>query len=533
MAPDEDIGRQIDTLIEKLPRDAAGQILDCIEEEGGNGPRKDAVRQALVKRLNAQRSQHARRLFTAIFDPFLCRDPLFLRPELAPTGVIHALDLGAVWAWLAGGPMRALAGQCDSRLKEMAAHLPIDRALATGEAQAMRERLRAEAAAALTPVLDSAQTGQSLLTRLNEWRVAEARSAGLPAPRPLVRDDLVLIRGLLAGGGDVAALVERALDTLARRRAEPVESLVEQAAALPAVPVGAKSGQADIGRMVPLTLLNRHLAYDALPAFLSVAPASWREMLAAALARHLARAATALAEELSAIAAPGGVRGPLVALPARRTTLDRALGAMDGLLITAEEFGLLSSDRHGPVIRDHLGRMIKKVEADLYPALIERCVAACRSLARPTPDHEALDWLLDFAARWRRALTRNLHWGTGYTDFRGHVLEDLRDGFARSFTQPGYEQARDRLIHAARLAGFARRLEDDPAGWLSLLDKGLMQTATARLRDDTGVTEGEAALLRAVALLVDAELKRTRYWKSPELQEFAGLAAQRLMLAAS
>lgn len=538
MIPEVDIGRQIDTLIEKLPRDAAGQMLDQIEGEAGSGPRKEAVRQALVKRLNASRSQHARRLFTGLFEPFLCRDPMLLRAELAPTGVIHPLDLGAIWAWLAGGPIRDMASQADARLKEMATDQPIDRALLTPEAVEMGMRLREAAATALTPTLDVPQDGQALLVRLNELRVKEAaRTGGLPVPRPLGRDDLVLIRGLLVSAAEVRTLVDRTLDALSRRKDQGLEDLAEAAGALPAVPIGARSGQADIGRMVPLTLLNRHRAFGALPAFLSAAPTAWREMLATALTRHLARAAIGITEELTAIAVPdggaAGVRGPLSATATRREALDRDLAAADELLVTAEEFGLLESQRHGPPIREQLGQMVRKVEAALYPALIDRCAAANRSLSKATPDHDTVEWLLAFAGRWRAVLTRDLHWGTGYTEFRDHVLEDLRDGIARCLTREGYEEARDRLAHVGRLSSLARQLGAGPEGWLSLLDQGLVQTATARLRDPTELTSGDIVLLTTVSRLIDAELKRTRYWKSPELQEFAELAAERLMSRAA
>jgi len=521
-----DKDKQIALLIEQLPVDAAKRLYSELDETGQDAAAQKALRRALVAKLNAARADHARRLFTQLFEPFLLAEPAWVGEEWGAPGVIHVLDVGGVWAALAAKPLGALPAMAATRLAELAQDTPIYLVLRTPEVVALREEVRRTAADRISAAMADPQKAKSFLEAVNRWRRREAEAKQLPdVPRPLKAEDVAAIQAVLAHGPAYAPLLERCL--AAEGDAEAMAGVAADLARL--APRGVTPVLAAIcGPMVPLTLLRRRRAYRDMAPFLVEVPPAWQPTLLAELDRHLRRCCKALAEEAAAMAGAGELaRRPLVVPSARRELLERELLCMDEMLDLFDAFDLMRDARYGARAREHLDGMIKRVETTLYPYLEGRVVLAAQAEGRGAVDHAALAWALGFCTRWRNALTRRLHWGTRFSEFRDALVAEIQAAFRGAFAKGAEVPARERMAHAVRGQELAQALGVDASDWLTLLDPGLVRTAAERLDDPVPLTGAELAILGTVVGLVREEIRRTKHWKDAGLVVLLNAADRR------
>jgi len=516
----------INDLVARLPTEEADRLFEELEQLEGNNARRQAVRRALVDKLNALRRQHARRLFTELFQRYMTRDAALLRPEFASPGTLHPLDIGALWVRLVDKSIGAFARQADAMLAERALSRPLRAVFRLPEVVQLQADMARRTAEVLTATLGTTGAVRPFLEETNRWRGLEARRIRLGFdPRPLAMEDLRLMLGILANGSAMIALHEelrraaRDPDTLAAMVGDPGRGLDARSAAL--VPT--------VGVMAPLALLHVDRNYVAGRMILLHGPQPWQEPTVIALTRHLGRTCHALTEEIMAAMGVGQLVRVGLSLPlARREMLDRELSNLDILLSLFEDLDLINHLRYGGLARDFLDRMVRRVEAELYPMLEERCLAEGRSAGRPIADFEALDWTLSFCTRWRGVLKRSLFWGTGFSSFHDNVVASLRDAYRGCFSRNGYASAAQRLAHAIRLAQLGGRLGEDATGWMGLMDPGLIRTVAQRLKEADPLSGSEGSLARGVLSLAQTELRRTRHWRDAALQEFADMAEARL-----
>lgn len=516
----------INDLVARLPTEEADRLFEELEQLEGDTARRQAVRRALVAKLNALRQQHARRLFTELFQRYMTRDSALLRPEFASPGTLHPLDVGALWIRLVDKSIGPFARQADAMLAERAQTRPLRAVFGLPEVVALQADLAKRAAEVLTATLGTAGAVRPFLEETNRWRGLEAKRIRLGFdPRPLTIEDLRLMQGVLAQGRAMAELHEqlrraaRDPDALAAMVGNPAQGLDGRAAAL--VP--------GVGVLAPLALLHVDRNYIAGRMILLHGPQPWQEPTVMALTRHLGRTCFALTEEILGAMGVGQLVRPGLSLPlARRDLLDRELGNLDVILSLFEDLDLINHMRYGSLARDFLDRMVRRVEAELYPMLEERCLMEGRSAGRPIPDFEALDWTLAFCSRWRAVLKRSLFWGTGFSSFHDNVVAGLRDAYRGCFSRNGYASASQRLAHAIRLAQLGNRVGAEAGSWMGLMDPGLTRTVAQRLQEPEPLSGGEAALARSVLELAMEELRRTKHWRDPALQQFAEMAEARL-----
>lgn len=518
-------GPDLSALIAQLPTTVADQLYEEIAQSDADGARRQAVRNALVDKLNAERRQHARRLFTDLFRAMLSHDPLLLRPDFCTVGVIHPIDIGGIWAKLSEKAMASLARKAETLLRDLAQTMPLRVAFRDPAVLSLQAAMRTQALDSLAAALAGGAVGKTFLDDVNRWRLAEGRRIRLGfEPRPWVMDDLKLVHGVLVTLAPLTSLLDGLRE--AGGNAERLRVGLERAA-VDLAQLGAPAEQ--LGPLLPETLLHADRLYLAGRLALLHGPRRWQEPVVVALVRHLGRTAFSLVEEvLAAIGVDEIVRPGLVFPVPRRAQLDRELDHLDTLLGIFEDLDLINHPRYGAMARDYLDRMVRRMETEFYPVLVERCAAEARSIIRPIPDYDALDWALGFCNRWRSVLKRSLFWGTGHSEFRDRVLDDLRDGFRGSFTRTGYDGPVQRIAHALHLSQLGNRLDSVCTDWVGLLDQGVVRTVVERLKHPQVLSAAEAALLRGFAVLAEEELKRTRHWRDPALQELVDRAAERL-----
>ena len=519
MSDPSDKTKTVTALVSRLPTGAARALYGELAQIG-EGTQVSMVTRALAAKINAGRRQHGRRLFTQLFEPFMVADDDFLRPGFAGLGIVHPLDIGGLWSVATAGPVAALSRTMDERIPALADEKPLDLVLAMPELVSLQARARDEVAAWL-----GGEAGRQprALAAINRWRLDEARQTGLGfEPRALTQEDLLTFRALLLHGETLKPLVQdvaggarnggAARDIAARLFAHAIQddgSEVAQMAVL----------------MVPLAILHRRRDYRAVVPFLLQGPPAMQARILEAIDGHLARVCGKIGDEASALAAAGPqVRGPLVAPLRRQLALSAQVDHLDTLLAIYEEFELINDPRLGMRARNHLDQMVKIVERSLYPALIERCLAAGRTTNRALPDQDELIWALGLCIRWRAVIGRGMHWGTGHTGFKERVLEIVKGAFTEALAETGSFSPTERLSQAVRMMALAQPLGAHVASWIGLLDKGLVQTVIARLRVAEPLSSGERELVLAVVELAREELRRTRYWKDARLVELEELA---------
>lgn len=531
-APQPGTAQNIEALVQRLPHEAALNLYEEIERKPAT-PGLSAVHRALVDRLNGARRAHARRQFTQIFEDFLTRNVWQLRENFAPPGAIHVLDIGGLWAVLAAKPLYNLAKEADNALAAMAQSQPLAIVLRRPDAVALRERMRRAAIDFLKPRLHDRIVAKDIIDTINLWRRQDALNQKWNfVPRPLTITDLTQYLAILESGHRYTGLLTAASDH---------DGGGEAMAALMAFdpPDVSPDNKELLARLVPLVRLNQKRAYDQLVPILVQSPPAWQPDLLTAMVRHLSYICATISDGLCALtgnpATPGGAaangplaRRPLALAPERQSVLERELSALDTLLSLLEEFDMLREGRDATLARDNLSDMIRQIETALYPYLTGRLTAVTGGQGRALPDEAALVWVLDYIMRWRNVLTRTLHWGTHFSEFRDRLVEDLTDAFKSAFTEamPGVT-ARDRLGHAVQAAHLAAALGANLPAAMTLLDGGVVTVATERLRDPTPITPDESLLLGGLYRLAVAELKRIRHWQDPALSALVKLGEDR------
>lgn len=509
-------------LLDRLTPDLARSLYEEVRPDADHptpDKGRDIIRRALVGKLNVARHAHARRQFTELFEPYLTPHAWLLGERYGAPGVVHALDVGGLWSGLVAKSLGPLARKVDAALAAMAQEEPLYLLLRRPEALALKEELRVAAAQALAAAMKDHAAALALLQAANTWR---AREAGLKElgvePRALTSDDLSLFLAILASGQayvTAAHLAERGASGGWGGRMGPDPSLNPEHRAL-------------LNGLTLLATLDRHRDYPGVLAHLMDPQTAIRAGLPEAINRHLSYVCHRLAALLARLAgAEEGARRPLMIAAADKRELELELGHLDSLLALCDQFDMLGASRMGALARDTLGWMIQKIERALYPYLTTRVIIATQARGVFGVDHAALAWMLDFVSRWRAIVSRGLHWGMAYGDFRDHVMEELVATFRAAFIRAD-RPARDRLVQAARAAELADALGVDLRRRMTLLDRGLVQTARECLLSPDPLTGTDHGLLRAITELATRELERTRHWRDPALADFVALARARL-----
>jgi len=516
----ESSAETIAALVARLPTGAARKLYGELALAADSN-KVAAVRRALVGRINASRQQHGRRLFTQLFEPFLAADIELLRPGFSSLGILHAVDIGAVWAQAAAGPLAKLAATVDQRLPILVAEQPMDLVMAMPEIQGLQEQMRQTALGWLSG-LDNAAIAR-ILTGANKWRMTELRRLGVSFdPRPLTNEDIITVRAVLMHGASLRPMARELLADSAS--SEAVVELASSFALHPLQSVSTPEARMAL-YMVPLLLLHRQRSYRAVVPFLLDGPPTTQARILEALDSHFGRTCARFSLEAGLLAGAGQpIKGPLAATTVRRLVLSNELGYMDAILGIYEEFEILDDPRLGMQARDYMDAMVKAIERNLYPAIIDRCVAAGRNIERALPDQDALEWVLGLCVRWRAVIGRVMHWGSGHSAFKEQVLELIRAAFQGALSDPRSIPAADRLGQAVRMLQLSKPMGGGAGEWITLLDKGLVSTVTERLRESDPLRSGERDLIVAVMALVRKELHRTRHWRDPGLVEIDSLA---------
>jgi hypothetical protein len=520
-------------VVGQMAPDTARKLLEELDWiPDSRSPRLASIRANLLLAVNRRRTQLARRLFTTLFDPFLCRDAGFLDPACAPPGFIHRIDIGALWHALSaqslgGLALGGLAERAQARLTELLHDRTAEQVLSLPDALKLLEELAAAATAPLEAALKAPDRHRTLLDAMNRWREREARRLTLSfGPRPLTRGDLELYRDVLVFN-DLAVPLMMLVDE-DRKAGHSLAHRAGALSALEAVTGGTGRGSM-LPALLPLVMLHEHRDYRGVADLLHLGgPASLTNPIWEALERHLRRLCVSLAEELTGTAAGTASAGPIVIPAPHRDALARDLRHFRELTDICAELDLIGHPRIGAACRSHLSDLIAKIEHAVYPRLLDRIIVAANNLHRASPDHDAVCWLTGFIRDWRQCFQGQIHWGSQYNRFRQDCQDFLRRAFRTAVLTTDYDDVLTRFDHFGRIDALAAQIGASAADWLTSLDHSLIRVLTERLKLREALGPVERRLCSAALPVVDRELAQIKYWKDPLLLEFSTLATGKL-----
>jgi hypothetical protein len=489
-------------LIEKLPPQAARALLGELGAGGLADHRLSELRTSLIRHLNGSRTQHARRLFTALYEPFLLSEDGLL--EMHAPGALHRADIGALWTTLAAQrPLAALAAEVDRRMAALAEGKLIDDICRDGEGRGFQERLRRQA----LDILDGcARRGgaDAFLQRVEAARGQLLRPVRTEVtPRRLTRDDLGCWRDAL----------EHAPALLAHAAPEfRPQGLGERFRRCHAA-VPASEGRWSAAWLLPLAEAYRARSFQELGRLFAALPpeAAARSPLPQALAARLGATCRATARALLA--------GDALAA-------EEQVDRLAGILRLHGELDLFLLRETGRVASAHVEEMVAAVKAKVLPGLAER-VRTLAEARTPLADFDMVEARLACVTRWADALASDrMVWGRDHARWR----RDLLDRLARTLKDTLKRGDDDGLRHAhvLRIAGLTSALGASLGDWMGPVDKTYIGLLTRRLSRSEPLSELEVHLTGHMAEKARAELARIRYWKDPDLAALVALAEARL-----
>ncbi|WP_035693742.1 hypothetical protein [Azospirillum halopraeferens] len=531
--PEAALRRKIDELVARLPPSFVYSLLSEIEQmDHEPAERVRLVRQYVIEYLNRQRTNRARRLFTALFEPFLVNDEALFHAGGPVPGLVERVDVGALWEVLSRDAFPLLAIEVQEVLDEAAAGDVIDRVLRTPRALDLRERMRVAAVRHLDSVLANRKTLDGLLTTLSRSRTRRTRmlSAFLDKPAPFAAETLELLRDLLAHADGAVALAARALERMPtacadqRERDRLADALAADTAAL-----RDRHPEADrLGALLPLSVLNVRHNHAVAALYIRGAGGDAAAAVApvAALNAHYLGSLRALTAGLAGVLklnerVPGS---PIRPTPKDRARLDGLAQRIAGLLEALNLAGLTEDRRTEPTYRLAWEGAARVIAGRVAGVALERCTVLASGRRHAASDHGEVLWLLRFLWGWY-GMARSFELETfDLHAWRETVLEEMRAHLERALKfEPG-EPLDDRMAHILRIDAVCTVFDRRVTAWIPPSSHNMTQLVVHRLSAGAPASPEERALIDDVVAGARAEVARNRYWKSHELMDLIELA---------
>ncbi|MBP2310814.1 hypothetical protein [Azospirillum soli] len=191
-------------LLSRLDRKTRARLFDELVAQPTKAASPTSPMMAmLLDVLTGRRRSHARRLWTRWLEPVMVRDRALLSVRTPLPGCIRLADAAGWWVALSRR-MGDTPADIQDRMEECAASAPLDRVLASEEAERWSETLRCKSLAALEALHDDPTERVAVLAEANAERARMAPN-GVPA-RPLDASDLLTLTAALRAGPDLRRL---------------------------------------------------------------------------------------------------------------------------------------------------------------------------------------------------------------------------------------------------------------------------------------------------------------------------------------
>ncbi|TWA74519.1 hypothetical protein FBZ82_101535 [Azospirillum brasilense] len=170
----------------------------------------EPVAQMLVTMLNGRRSEHARRVWTGLFDALILRDDSLLTSGVRLAGALHLADVSAWWFALAPR-LEPLVGRVQETVARLAKDQPLNEIFASTEAQVWADELRQRSLAVLARLRATPAEATAFLAEVSGFRAQMLKRHGVRQREGVARTELERMATILLAA---PAWVEQPLPSL-------------------------------------------------------------------------------------------------------------------------------------------------------------------------------------------------------------------------------------------------------------------------------------------------------------------------------
>ncbi len=474
----------------------------------GSGRVVNDIRRILSEKLNGPRRELAKRLFSDSWRPLLVSDPHLLLSDAGMPGVFHALDVGALWFALQHFGMKETAERVQEWLERECELTPLDELIRAAPVQAMRQTVRAEAAALLSELMEGDKGNRHEFLRfMNTWRAQELTEIlGLFDVPGMDSVDLRRLSWMVTSAQDVVDLLPGGkIDVDALSDAQAADWLLEVAYVI------SGGSPPDARALWPmLVVLHRTFRYGIVSHALPLLPQSSRQALGEALLGHAMTWARSINSALTNVLGevhPTGFK-PILFMGSVRQML----------VLHMERLSLLLPLLHSQVLvepqaREKLMALLRTTGQSVIPALVEGIyVRLDRYLGKSEEllDFPDLVWFGTYHPRLLRLITPGVNPLSQPGSRQKRIVALCQDLFRRGGSSAQLTDPAMLFDRSARLFAIAKAFGGRPHEWLLPPDRRLVSVCLQMLDKIDLISEPLRALPLSLVVAVQDYSKTTQ-----------------------
>ncbi len=533
------IKKKIERYLLTVPIERAHQVLRHHALASTFAPgEEDVVRTCLIEFLNRRRPNRVQRLFTEIFEPFLCGDEVLLQNADGIPGLLPRTHVAALWDQLRQEAFQEMVTGVQSLISRMAETQLLEDVLKTDMATSAREAMRDMACRHLETVFAAPDRLQGFIDRLARGVARRTGRAPLTerqiaTARPVTRQFLSLVMCVLTGTEELDLALE---EFWARCPNQPdgLAGAYQQGKLLARISYSAShhlgSTDGDLStQIVPLLVLNLQSRYETVAHFVRrTEPRQGAEtgLIQDALLGHLTACRMMLRWDFTAtLNLDDRLRGATIQVPdTDRERFEHLRHRVDRIYRALSLAGMTEDSRKARAVQyiwnetlEFLGtKVITAVEGRLPPVLSGR--------GEGTLDFDDVAWLVSYLWRWQKMSVAFETYYPRFEQMRQHIMDDLERSVEQAMRTGLGETSEERLGHLVRLNRIATIFDADILKWIPISSQNMIDVVTARLRSRQPVSADEQPLIDGFAQLARLELRKSRYWQSDDLITVVALA---------
>ncbi|MDD3444947.1 MAG: hypothetical protein PHS60_06025 [Zavarzinia sp.] len=513
-----------------LPPEKLARLLAELPAAGGpDEDRVAPIRTVLVDRLNTLRPQRARRLFTSLLHSHLADDPEFVEPPLRAPLLFRRTDIGAIWATLARTIFPEKVAEATQLLERLCVDRLVDEAIELPEARDMREELRLLTITRLGQILREHHHAEAFCTLANGLRdrLNADRTRFMTPIGPGQLADLIAILSAWPVLAPATAAILRATPP----HADPQEAgtaLVEATIALRHA-LATAGLPADSAEALPIALLNRREVYDVLATYIAERNAGNTPRVAEALVARLGETLHGFAFWLSRlIPETRKEEAPIVIDDDNRDHLGNLMNRTDEMIAACRHAGLFDAATVQPMLLGLANDLMNHLVHGPLARSGRRFAAAVVSRANYTSDIHDVRHVVGLLIRLRHVLRPTGLPIQALNRWRDQLVADIEYAVHRATRlEDAEESPLERFQHLERIERLAEIIGSTISPILQPTSRHTQVIFAARLAEPGPLSETARRLCANYAAVIRDEIAKVRYWRNPDMVEFADLAASR------
>lgn len=486
---------QLQALLAPLGRAKQASLLRIVEQGRLESANSERIASILTDLLKGKRTAHARRAWTAWFDPVLQRDHESLAAPTRLPGYLHITDVGGWWLALSAR-MGETVGRLQAALEQETRTASIDEVLASPAGERIAEELRQRSLQIVKATARKPPERAALLQDANRGRERIAQDRGETIPAALGPDDLSTLETILETVPLWKVVAPTGLRADFDKALHDARSFTSEQGM---VPVGVT--------LLAIAHLHRSRRPDHLLQLDSVMPASAMEDYALAYL------------DFSAKRLENTAREELMGRPSDRRKVPRghAQGAINEFFSWYDcgtTLGVGGDSRSALRQRAVVGGIQSFFGDEVVPAVNRRITTLS-----PLSSLDEVSTIIGAINQFNRALLKR-GLATAASPWSNAAQQQVFDLFTKTIE----ESPEDGILRISKLHLVGQQMGFDLE--VSTLNQKLLRLAEVAFTTERDFTKSEETFLRALLTAAVREKRQSRWWVTAELDSMLKAAEQ-------